>query len=150
MNRVVITGMGVASPVGHSLDRFWSALIEPRSGVRPLTIIPTERLTTRIAAQIDDFDPEAHFESKLANQLDRFSQFAVYAARAAWRDSGLVLTDELALSAATILGNGAGGQTTSDDSYHRLYAQNSPRLHPLSVPRGMANAAGGRLSASDR
>jgi nodulation protein E len=146
MNRVVITGMGVASPVGHSLDRFWSALIEPRSGVRPLTIIPTERLTTRIAAQIDDFDPEAHFESKLANQLDRFSQFAVYAARAAWRDSGLVLTDELALSAATILGNSAGGQTTSDDSYHRLYAQNSPRLHPLSVPRGMANAAGSQIS----
>ena len=77
MNRVVITGMGVASPVGHALDRFWSALIEPRSGVRALTIIPTERLNTRIAAQIDDFDPAAHFESKFANQLDRMSQFAV-------------------------------------------------------------------------
>jgi nodulation protein E len=146
MNRVVITGMGVASPVGHSLDRFWSALIEPRSGVRPLTIIPTERLTTRIAAQIDDFDPEAHFESKLANQLDRFSQFAVYAARAALRGSGVALTEERALETATIVGNGAGGQNTLDDSYNRLYGQNAPRVHPLSVPRLMANAAGSQVS----
>jgi nodulation protein E len=146
MSRVVITGMGVTSPVGHSLDRFWSALIEPRSGVGPLTIVPTERLNTRIAAQIDDFDPAAHFESKLANQLDRFSQFAVCAARNAWRDSGLVLSEEVALLAATIVGSGAGGVTTTEESYHRLYLQNSTRLHPLSVPRFMANAAGSQVS----
>jgi len=146
MNRVVITGMGVASPVGHTLERFWSALIEPRSGVRPLTIIPTERLNTRIAAQIDDFDPAAHFESKFANQLDRMSQFAVYAARAAMRDSGIVMSEQRALETATIIGNGAGGQNTLDDSYHRLYGQNAPRVHPLSVPRLMANAAGSQIS----
>jgi len=146
MNRVVITGIGVASPVGHTLDRFWSALIEPRSGVRPLTIIPTERLNTRIAAQIDDFDPAAHFESKFANQLDRMSQFAVYAARAAMRDSGIVMSEQRALETATILGNGAGGQNTLDDSYYRLYGQNAPRVHPLSVPRLMGNAAGSQVS----
>jgi len=146
MNRVVITGIGVASPVGHTLDRFWSALIEPRSGVRPLTIIPTERLNTRIAAQIDDFDPAAHFESKFANQLDRMSQFAVYAARAAMRDCGIVMSEQRALETATILGNGAGGQNTLDDSYYRLYGQNAPRVHPLSVPRLMGNAAGSQVS----
>jgi len=146
MNRVVITGIGVASPVGHTLDRFWSALIEPRSGVRPLTIIPTERLNTRIAAQIDDFDPAAHFESKFANQLDRMSQFAVYAARAAMRDCGVVMSEQRALETATILGNGAGGQNTLDDSYYRLYGQNAPRVHPLSVPRLMGNAAGSQVS----
>jgi nodulation protein E len=146
MNRVVITGMGVASPVGHALDRFWSALIEPRSGVRALTIIPTERLNTRIAAQIDDFDPAAHFESKFANQLDRMSQFAVYAARAAMHDSGIVMSEQRALETATIVGNGAGGQNTLDDSYYRLYGQNAPRVHPLSVPRLMGNAAGSQVS----
>jgi nodulation protein E len=146
MNRVVITGMGVASPVGHTLERFWSALIEPRSGVRALTIIPTERLNTRIAAQIDDFDPAAHFESKFANQLDRMSQFAVYAARAAMQDSGIVMSEQRALETATIVGNGAGGQNTLDDSYYRLYGQNAPRVHPLSVPRLMGNAAGSQVS----
>jgi nodulation protein E len=146
MNRVVITGVGVASPVGHSPEQFWSALIEPRSGVRALTVIPTERLSARIAAQIDDFDAAAHFDSKLSNQLDRFAQFALYAAREAFRSSGLVLSEELALSAATIVGNGAGGQTTTDEAYHRLHVQNASRIHPLSVPRFMGNAAGSQIA----
>ena len=146
MNRVVITGIGLASPVGHALAPFWSALIAPRSGVRALTIVPTERLSTRIAAQIDDFDPAAHFEAKFAGQLDRMSQFAVYAARAALRDSGLTLTEENVLETATIIGNGAGGQNTLDDSYYRLYGQNATRLHPLTVPRLMASAAGSQVS----
>src|ERR1700730_11402125 len=146
MNRVVITGVGVASPVGHSPEQFWSALIEPRSGVRALTVIPTERLSARIAAQIDDFDAAAHFDSKLSNQLDRFAQFALYAAREAFRNSGLVLSEELALSAATIIGNGAGGQTTTDEAYHRLHLQNPSRSDPLWGPRYMGNAAGSQIA----
>jgi nodulation protein E len=146
MNRVVITGIGLASPVGHALDPFWSALTAPHSGVRALTIVPTERLSTRIAAQIDDFDPTAHFEPKFVGQLDRMSQFAVYAARAALRDSGLTLTEENVFETATIIGNGAGGQNTLDDSYCRLYGQNATRLHPLTVPRLMASAAGSQVS----
>jgi nodulation protein E len=146
MNRVVITGVGVASPVGHTLDAFWSALIAPRSGIRTLSVLPTERLNARIAAQIDDFDPAAHFDFRLLNQLDRFSQFALYAAREAFRSSGLMLTEEIALSAATIIGNGAGGQTTTDEAYHRLHVQNSSRIHPLSVPRFMGNAAGSQIA----
>jgi len=146
MNRVVVTGIGVASPVGLTLDRFWSAVVEGKSGIRPLTIVPPDRITTRIAAQIDDFDPLAHFDAKFANQLDRYSQFAVYAAREAMRDSGLVLSDQLALDTATIVGNGAAGQTTTEDSYYRLYAQNAARLHPLTIPRYMGSAAGSQVS----
>ena len=83
MNRVVISGIGVVSPVGLRLDEFWTALVEGRSGIGPLTVIPTERLSTRIAAQVLGFDPEAHFRPKQAHLLDRFAQFAVFAARAA-------------------------------------------------------------------
>ena len=83
MNRVVITGIGVVSPVGCALDRFWSSLVEGRSGIGPISIIPTERLTAKVAAQVLDFDPEAHFDPKRVGLLDRFSQFAVVAARAA-------------------------------------------------------------------
>jgi len=145
MNRVVVTGIGVASPVGLTLDKFWAALVEGRSGIRPITIVPTDRLNTRIAAQVDDFDP-ACFDPKFAHQLDRMSRFAVYAAREAMRDSGIVISEELALETATIIGNGAGGQNTLDDSYLRLYGQSAPRVHPLTVPRLMGNAAGSQVS----
>jgi len=146
MNRVVITGIGVVSPVGHALDRFWSALVEARSGIRSLSIIPTERLSTRIAAQIDDFDPAERFESKFANQLDRCSAFAVHAARAAVGDAGLDISEALALSTATVIGTAGGGASTLDESYNRLYGQNAPRLHPLTVPRFMVSAAGSQVS----
>ena len=146
MNRVVITGIGVVSPVGHTLDEFWSALIEPRSGIRPLTSVPTERLATRIAAQVDDFDPASHFNAKSVGFLDRFSQFAVCAARAAVRDAGLEISPELALETATIVGSGVGGQSTLEESYFKLYGQNSPRVRPLTIPRSMVNAAGSHVS----
>jgi nodulation protein E len=146
MNRVVITGIGVVSPVGDSLDSFWSALVEGRSGIRPLTLFPTDRLNTQVAAQIDGFDPTVHFEPRLLSQMDRFSQFAVYAARAALRDAVLVISDELALQTATIVGNGGGGQRSMDESYQRLFVQKATRFHPLTIPRWMINAAGSHVS----
>jgi nodulation protein E len=146
MNRVVITGIGVVSPVGNTLEEFWSELLEPRSGIRPLSSVPTERLDTRIAAQVDNFDPARYFDAKYVGFLDRFSQFAVYAARAAVRDAGLEISEALALETATIIGNAAGGQNSVDDSYFKLYGQSSPRVRPLTIPRWMVNAAGSQVS----
>jgi nodulation protein E len=146
MNRVVITGIGVVSPVGHTLDEFWSALVEPRSGIRPLSVVPTERLSTRVAAQVGNFDPANYFDPKYLSLLDRFSQFAVHAAREAVRDAGLEISEQLALETAAIVGNAAGGQNSVDDSYFKFYAQNSSRVHPLTIPRWMVNAAGSQVS----
>jgi len=146
MNRVVITGMGVVSPGGSTLGEFWSALIEARSGISPITVAPTERLTARTAAQVLDFDPSVHFTPKQVGLLDRFAQFAVVAARAAIRDAGLEFDEELALGVATIVGNAAGGQGAVDDAYFKLYHQNSSRVHPLTIPRGMVNAAASHVS----
>jgi nodulation protein E len=146
MNRVVITGIGVVSPVGSTLQEFWSAIVEGRSAIGPITIIPTERLNIRIAAQIAGFDPEAHFDPKRVNLLDRVAQFAVVAARAAVRDAQLQIDEALALAAACIIGTGVGGQNTMDDQYLKLYGQNSPRVHPLSVPKLMVNAAASHIS----
>jgi nodulation protein E len=146
MNRVVITGIGVVSPVGSDLDSFWSGLVEPRSGIGPIAVAPTARLTARIAAQVLDFEASKHFEPKRESILDRFSQFAVVAARSAVRDAQLVITEELALEAATIVGNSAGGQNSVDQSYFKLYGENSPRVHPLTIPRWMVNAAVSQVS----
>ena len=146
MNRVVVTGIGVVSPVGSTREEFWSGLVEARSGIGPITRIPTERLNIRIAAEVRDFDPAQHFDSKRLGMMDRFSQFAVVAARAAVKDAQLDITEEIALSAATIVGNGAGGMNTLDDAFLRLYGQNSSRSHPLTIPRLMANAPSSLIS----
>ena len=146
MNRVVITGIGIVSPVGSNVGEFWTALIEGRSGIGPLTIVPTERLSTRIAAQVIGFDPDAHFRPKQAHLLDRFAQFAVFAARAAVRDLQCEISEELALDAATVIGTGSGGQSTVDAGYFKLYGQNSEKVHPLSIPRWMVNAAASQVS----
>jgi nodulation protein E len=146
MNRVVVTGIGVVSPVGSTREEFWSGLVEARSGIGPITRIPTERLNIRIAAEVRDFDPAQHFDSKRLGMMDRFSQFAVVAARAAVKDAQLDITEEIALSAATIIGNGAGGMNTLDDAFLRLYGQNNTRSHPLTIPRLMANAPSSLIS----
>jgi nodulation protein E len=146
MNRVVITGIGVVSPVGCTLEEFWPALVEGRSAIGTFSIARGERLKTRIAAQVSLFDPAQLFEPKQLSLLDRFSQFAVVAARAAVRDSGLDISEQTALEAATVIGTACGGQTTLDDSYFKLYSENSPRLHPLTIPRLIANAAASQIS----
>jgi len=146
MNRVVITGIGVVSPVGCTLEDFWPALVQGRSAIGPFSIARSERLSTRIAAQVSQFDPAALFEPKQRGLLDRFSQFAVVAARAAVQDSGLSISERLALDTATVIGSAAGGQTTMDDAYFKLYSDNSPRLHPLTVPRLMVSAAASQVS----
>ena len=146
MKRVVVTGIGVVSPVGCALDEFWRAVVEGRSGIGPFVVARSERLTTQIAAQAREFDPAAHFEGKQQGLLDRFSQFAVVAARAAISDSGLTISEPLALEAATVIGSAAGGQTTMDNSYFKLYAENAARLHPLTVPRLMTSAAASQIS----
>jgi len=146
MNRVVVTGVGVVSPIGSNHDAFWSALVEARSGIGPIEGIPTELFTTRIAAQVRDFDPSQHFDPKRLTLLDRFAQFAMVAARAAVADAQLELSEEMALQAAAIVGNAAGGQTTVDDGYYKVYGQKSPRLHPLTIPRLMSNAAVSQVS----
>lgn len=146
MSRVVVTGIGIVSPIGSTRDKFWSALVEGRSGIGPISIVPTERLTARIAAQVLDFDPSQHFEPKREGLLDRFSQFAVVAARAAVADANLEITDEIAPQVAAVLGNAGGGQSSVDDSYYQLYGQNSQRMHPLTIPRWMVNAAVSQVS----
>jgi nodulation protein E len=145
MPRVVITGLGVVSPAGQSIHDFWQAIVIGNSAIRPLTLVHTTQLTSKIAAEVADFDASAHFEEKPLSLLDRFAQFAVVAARQAITDAGLQGQCALA-TAATIIGSAAGGQTTADEGYRRLYGENATRLHPLTIPRLMLSAATSQVS----
>ncbi len=146
MNRVVITGLGVVTPVGSTLDEFWQALVDARSGIRPIQNIATNRLSTANLAQVLDYDATAEFGPRKAQAWDRFVQFAVSSARAAVRDAGLTIDEKLALQIATIIGTGAGGQITLDEAYYKLYGESSQKVHPMLIPRWMVNAAACQVS----
>lgn len=146
MSRVVITGLGVVSPIGQSVQNYWAGLIAGRSGLAAPVLPSAMQVSTKLVGQVLDFDPTRHFEPQQIGSLDRVSQFAVVAAKQALAQSGLSLCDGLAERTAVIIGTGSGGHATIDDSFHRLYAEATTRLHPLTIPKAMISAAASQVS----
>ncbi len=145
MRRVVITGMGIISPVGNSCESFFSSLCAGRSGIRRMSADLAGGLSIKIAAEAD-FDAGSYFSKKSARTLDRVSQFALAAASQACQDAALELRGEEKRRAGVYLGTGMGGARTLEDSYAQLYQQNVRRLHPLTVVMAMNNAAASCIS----
>ncbi len=112
-----------------------------RSAIGPLTIAPTDKLAVAVGAQVPEFNPAAHFESRKLAMLDRCAQFALVAAREAMAGTGLDFRGELGSRTAAVIGSGVGGMSTLDDSFRRLYAEGAKRFHPLTIPRLMMSAA---------
>ena len=147
MRRVAITGMGSISSLGHDAPTCWQAMREGRNGIATIAAIKPELLKAPIAAEVRDFDPLRHFDEKKLLLLDRVSQFALVAAREAVAQSGLDFrADGLGDNTACIIGTGVGGENTNDQASRRLYAENNPRLHPLTIVRLMANAPASQVS----
>ena len=146
MNRVVVTGLGTVSPVGQSSAAYWAALAAGRTGFGPPTIFDASRLNTKSVAEVNDFVAADHFDVRQIGFLDRVSQFAVVAAREAIGQSGLSFRNGLGARTAAIIGSGIGGQTTQDDNFKRIYADNAVRVHPLIIPRAMPNAPASQIS----
>ncbi len=146
VNRVVVTGSGVISPIGHSAPSYGTALRQGVSGIGDITIPHAEELNQKAVAEVKDFDPAKHFDERQLAMLDRVSQFAVFAAREATAQAGIDFSGGLSERTATIIGIGVGGQNTHDDQFRRLYKQNMPRVHPLTIPKLMANAPASQIS----
>jgi nodulation protein E len=140
VNRVVVTGLGTVSPVGQSSAAYWAALAAGRTGFGPPTIFDASRLNTKSVAEVNDFVAADHFDVRQIGFLDRVSQFAVVAAREAIGQSGLSFRNGLGARTAAIIGSGIGGQTTQDDNFKRIYADNAVRVHPLIIPRAIRSA----------
>lgn len=142
--RVVITGLGVISPVGQTASEFFVALATGRSGIRLVDpgISPGGR--PFVAGQVD-FDPSAFWPPHRASQYDRATQFALAAVRQAVEDASLVLGDEESFRAGVYWGTGLGGAESIEESYRNLFAGNG-RVRPTSVVLGMNNAAAGQIS----
>jgi nodulation protein E len=138
--RVVITGIGVISPLGPDREAFWRGLRDGRSAIAPIAAVDTTDFQFKNGAEVRDFDPRDHFDKRQADFLDRFAQFAVVAARAAVADSGLAFDDTLRPRTAVVTGSCLGGQVAEEQGYIDLFARGKARMHPFSIPRAMANA----------
>ena len=146
--RIAITGMGAISTFGEGAPALWRNLREGRDGIRPLRHADAARLRVRVAAQVPaSFDPAAHFDERMLPLLDRTSQFALFAANEAIAQSGLDFrAGDLGERCAVVVGTGVGGETTQDEQARRLYAENSNRVHPLTIVRLMTNAPASQIS----
>ena len=150
MRRIVITGVGAVSALGLNAAAFWESLRTGRSGIAPLEGFSgngqPSPLLINVAAQVRGYDPATHFDLHRLDLLDRFSQFAILAAREAIGDAQLQLDDGLKERTAVVMGAGTAGKTTEDEAYHQLYALKQKRFSPFIVPRSMANAAASQMT----
>ncbi len=143
--KAVITGLGCVSGLGMNIPDFWAALREGRSAIAPLADID-EGVKIRLGAAVNGFQPEGYFTPNELPLLDRFSQFAVLAAREAVHDAGLNGFKDCLAEAAAIIGTGCGGKQTDEDTYARLYKEARSRAHPMTIPKGMPSAAASMVS----
>lgn len=147
MRRIVITGMGTICALGHDAPTVWKAMTEGRSGIGPIHHIePGQLRNGGIAAEIADYDPAKYFDESRRSLLDPFSEYALIAANEAIRQSGISFAGEAAARTAVVIGTGAGGETTRDDQYERLYGEHQGRFHPLAIVRMMMNAPASQVS----
>lgn len=145
MKRVAVTGLGIVSPIGNNVADFYSNLMSGRSGARRITEDFAQRLSIKIAAQVD-FNPSDYFPKKQVWALDRATQMALAAASQAWKDSGLVLSEEEKKRAGTYMGTGMAGAMTLADVYISVYMKEADRVSPLSVTKIMNNAPASHIS----
>jgi len=144
-DRVVITGLGCVSGLGIGVAEFWDALCQGRSSIRPLTGV-ADGIKISTGSQVEGFRPEQYFPKDVLPLLDRFSQFAVLAAREAVKDAGLSKSNDILAKAASVVGTGCGGKQTDEETYAKLYKDQRTRVHPLTIPKGMPSAAASMVS----
>lgn len=144
--RVAITGMGVVSALGPDAASLWAGLQAGRSAISPLPEELSARLRFRNGAQVPAFDPAAHFEARELTLMDRFTQFAVLAAREAVAQAAVVWTSDLRERTAVVTGSCLGGRYIEESGYQELYGRNGNRIHPLTIPLSMPNAGASHIS----
>src|SRR5712692_7280413 len=146
MHRVAVTGIGVICALGRTAEEFGLTLREGRSGIGPIQSADCSALRFRNGAEVPAYDHRPYFDDKRADFIDRFAQFAVIAAREAVEHAGIQWTPQLQESAAIITGSCVGGQSTEDAGFVNVYKLGLNRVHPLTIPKTMANAGASHIS----
>lgn len=146
MEKVVITGLGVISPLGNSVDPFWDGLTKGKSGIRLIDTFDTAKQKAKIAGLIRDFDGEGRFGRKEVRRMDRFVQFAIAAADQAWEDAGLQNAQVDRERLGVYVGSGIGGVQTLLEQHAVLEQRGPDRVSPLLAPMMIPNMAAAMIS----
>ena len=146
MRRVVVTGLGVICAIGRNRREFVQALREGRSGMSPIDGAEEWDLRFHCGAVVRNFTATEHMDAKSADMIDRFAQFALVAAKEAVTESGIELTPELQETSAIVTGSCVGGQSTENQGFYDVYKMGKTRVHPMTIPKTMANAGASAIS----
>lgn len=147
MKRVVITGMGIISPIGNDISSFWNSLTAGVCGIGPITAFDTAKYKVKLAAEVKGFDPLLYMEKQEARKQDRFSQYAVAAASQAMADSGLQSGENIdAFRLGVYIGTGTGGMQTFLTESEKLLEKGPSRTSPFFIPMMIGNMASGNVA----
>ncbi len=146
MKRVVVTGMGIISPLGNSVGKFWDNIKKQTVAIKELTRFDNTDYKVKLAAQVDDFDPKEYMDFKTAKRMDLFCQYAVAASAQAIKDSGLDLTKEDTTRIGISVGSGIGSLQVLEKDHEKLLNKGPNRVSPLMVPMMISNMAAGNVS----
>ena len=144
--RVVITGMGAVTPLGHSVSKSWEAVRAGECGIAPISLFDASDMKVSLAAEVKEWDPAATLGARESKHLARFTQFALAAAREAMDDSGLALDADKADRAGVIIGSGIGGVAETESQQMRCSARGYDRCSPYYIPSGISNMAAGQVA----
>lgn len=144
--RVVVTGLGALSPLGNDVDTSWNNAINGVSGIGPITRVDAEEYPAKVAAELKDFNVEDYMDKKEARKMDRFTQYAVVAAKMAVEDADLNITDEIAPRVGVWVGSGIGGLETLESQFEIFLTKGPRRVSPFFVPMMIPDMATGQIS----
>ena len=145
-NRVVVTGLGVISPIGHTVDEFWNALMSGKSGVDYITSFDTTGFDTKFAAEVKNLDVTHYLDRKEARRMDKFCQYAVIASQNAMDDSGLKLDQEDREKIGVIVGSGIGGMETFEREHRNYFDKGPQKISPFFIPMMIPDIVPGYIS----
>ena len=146
MSRVVVTGIGVVSPIGHTVEEFWHNLTHGVSGVAPVTAFDASPFTCRIAGEVKDFEPTQYMDTKAARRSSRFVQFAVAATKMALADARFTIGDHNRDSVAVVMNTGGGGMPDVVEGERVFLTKGPGRVSPLLIPALIPNMASCQVS----
>ncbi len=144
--RVVVTGMGCVTPLSNSVADLWQAILAGRSGIHLLSVVDPSVQKVKFGGDCADFDPGTTVDAKDLKRLDRFVQFAMFAASDAIKQSGIDFSAADSYRCGAILGSGIGGLNEIEEQMFRMFSKGPDRVSPFTIPKMMLNAAGGNLS----
>ena len=144
--RVVITGLGAITPIGNNTEEFWKGIKEGKCGIDEITHFDITDYKVKLAAEVKGYNAEEHFDRRTAKRMDKFSQYAIVAAREAWNDSKLDKETENMERVGVILGSGIGGLETMQADISNLILKGPDRVSPMFIPMSICNMAAGNVA----